>query len=84
VSVADLNALRDLPTYGGMSLKGFSYAVSVTVALPLPAIETIRPEDLGVLYALTYNNANALPDSIAMKIASKIYEKGTSLILCIL
>jgi len=76
VGVADLNTLRDLPTYGGVSLEGFSYAVSVAVALPPAAIEAIRPEDPGVLYALAYKNANALLDSIAMRIASKIYERG--------
>lgn len=74
--IADLRLLKNVDTYGGLSLKNFRYAVSVAVALPSCAIEMITAEDPGMLYAHAYRTANLALDSITLKIAGKISGKG--------
>ena len=74
--IADLKLLKDLPVYGGLSLDKFRYAVSVAVALPSYAIEMIREDDPGMLYAHAYRTANLALDSITLKIAAKIFGRG--------
>ena len=74
--IADLKLLKDLPTYGGVSLDNFKYAVSVAIALPSYAIEMITVDDPGMLYAHAYRTANLALDSITLKVAGKISGKG--------
>ncbi|MCX8181927.1 MAG: 4Fe-4S dicluster domain-containing protein [Candidatus Methanomethyliaceae archaeon] len=76
--VADLLLLKDLPTFGGVLLKDFRYAISVAVPLPNIAVERISLEDPGILYAHAYHSANALIDSITLKLSGWIAEKGFS------
>ncbi|MBM5804681.1 MAG: epoxyqueuosine reductase [Candidatus Verstraetearchaeota archaeon] len=74
--IADLHLLKNVDTYGGLSLKNFRYAVSVAIALPSCAIEMITAEDPGMLYAHAYRTANLALDSITLKVAGKISGKG--------
>ena len=70
--VADLNLLRELPTFGGLSLDKFRYAVSVGVVLPSQVIEMITADDPGILYAWAYRTGNLILENISFRIASKI------------
>jgi len=74
--VADLKLLKGLPTYGGLSLDDFRYAVSVAVALPSCAIEAITVEDPGMLYAHAYRTANLALDLITLRVAGGISGNG--------
>ncbi|MEM2128222.1 MAG: 4Fe-4S double cluster binding domain-containing protein [Candidatus Methanomethyliaceae archaeon] len=76
--IADLSLLYDLPTFGGVLLNEFKYAISVVVPLPNIAVERISLEDPGILYAHAYHSANALIDSITLKLSARIMEKGFS------
>ncbi len=76
--VADLSTLRDLPVYGGISLKDYGYAISMAVALPEDAVALIHPDNPGILYSHAYLVANTLIDSITLRLAGWISSKGFS------
>jgi len=70
--VGDLNLLRELPTFGGLSLDKFTCAVSVAVVLPSQVIEMITADDPGILYAWAYKTGNLTLENITFRVASKI------------
>jgi len=74
--VADLALLKDLPSYGGLRLSDYNYAVSVAIVLPSDAIAMIKDENPGVLYAHAYKNANQALDLITLAIAQDIERRG--------
>ena len=76
--VADLSILDGLPTFWGVSLNNFKYAVSVAVPLPNLVIEQISIDDPRILYAHAYHSANSLIDSITLKLSGFIFERGHS------
>lgn len=73
--IADLRLLKGLPTVG-ISLEGFSSAVSYGVALPDQAIEMISEDNPGRMYAWAYKTANQLLDMIGMSVAGEISKAG--------
>ena len=74
--VADLELLKGMPLYGGLSFDRFRYAISMAIALPSEAIEMITDDDPGTLYAHAYRASNFLLDSIAMKVAAELTRRG--------
>ncbi len=76
--IADISLLHDLPVYAPFSLREFKYAISIGVPLPRTAIDLIRLEDPGILYAHAYHVANSLIDSITMRLSGWISGKGFS------
>lgn len=74
--VADLNLLKDLPSFGGLRISDFERAISMAIALPSIAIEEISSDDPGILYAWSYKTANAFLDETALKVAAYIRAKG--------
>jgi len=75
---ADLDLLKELPVFGGLSLSKFRYAVSIGVVLPTQVIEMITVNDPGTLYAEAYRTANLTLENIAFRVASKITCSGYS------
>jgi epoxyqueuosine reductase QueG len=76
--VADLSLIRGLPTFEGVLLNHYRYAISIGVPLPNMAVEGITIEDPGILYAHAYHSANALIDSITLKLSGWIIGNGHS------
>lgn len=75
VGIADLSLLKGIQTQA-ISIDEFKYGISIGVPLPNAVIDMIKPEDPGVLYAHAYHVANALIDSISLRIAGWIASKG--------
>jgi len=74
--IADLRLVDALPAYGGVDLKGFRHAVSMAIGLPSAAVEMIRVDDPGILYAWAYRTANMALDALALKVSSLISGRG--------
>lgn len=74
--IADLKLVHGLKTYGGVNLKDFKYGISIAIGLPSVAMEMIREDDPGILYAWAYKTANVALDAIALKIAALISGRG--------
>lgn len=80
VGIADLSLLKELQIQV-IPIDRFKYGVSIGVPLPNVAIDMIEPENPGMLYAHAYHVANALIDSISLRIAGWIMSNGYSALI---
>jgi epoxyqueuosine reductase QueG len=74
--IADLSLLEGLPTYGGLRISDYRYAVSVAMALPSDAVKMITEDSPGVLYGHAYKTSNQALDALSLAIAQEIEGRG--------
>lgn len=71
-----LDFLKKHGIYCSEFLSSFTHAISIAVVLPSKAIEMIKVNSPGVLYAHAYKVANSLLDHISFKISTYLISKG--------